>query len=783
LSRRLLPWLMLAGLAPAWGQPQPYRNPVIGLAETETADPYVLKHNGEYYLYTSGDPIVAWHSRDLVRWTRIGPVLRSTAGAWNEADVWAPEVIYRNGKFLMYYTASRKSSDWRVGEMARRVGLAVSDSPRGPFVDAGKPVLPGWAIDGNVLQHPVSGQDYMFYSFLQEPQHPGAGIAVDKMLSWDRSAGQPLTVTEGSVAWEDKDADPFNGSLRYTNEGPTTLFRHGKFYCLYSGGSWDLPTYSVAYAVAPRIEGPWTKVDPPILRSTPWVDGPGHNALVKAPNNVDDIHFYHARLQPYVDPGNRVPFADRLFWNGDRPWTPPPTLGYLPAPDRPLLWERFDGAELEQWAGKWPVENGVARASSGELLSRVPLPRNFVLESNIRLGSPGGLAGIRLGTYRLQLDGRQKALTLNDQPLWAWPADFHPTVFHQLLVRNNGGTWEIEVDGVRHGVSVTPLPGDWALLSATGGDEFDGIALSAAFDDDFGAGVRGWEPVSGQWARSGAVFRQSGRAGVALKGEPATRYEFSATLQPEDPSSPLVERPGPTDLKWKAGIVAGDGSGVRVTAGFDKAIWPLGKFWVQAPGRTISVGMPRGFRYDVPHTIRVLRQEDLWTFFLDGREIATSRFACGPTRPGLWSDGVATAFHDAAWKRIQVEQNWLLDGGFETEQAGGDAAWQLAGSARLNESQAHSGLRRLLIHGKPGEASQPLTLPAGRYRVHAFATGTPGSRLSIGVGAASQVITPQRAWEPAELTFTVAAGDKPVLRLSGATDGWLAVDDVFITQL
>ena len=54
-------------------------------------------------------------------------------------------------------------------------------------------------------------------------------------------------VTRGSEAWEDKDGDPNNGSLRYTNEAPTVLKRHGKYYMMYSGGSWDLPTYALAY--------------------------------------------------------------------------------------------------------------------------------------------------------------------------------------------------------------------------------------------------------------------------------------------------------------------------------------------------------------------------------------------------------------------------------------------------------------------------------------------------------------------------------------------------------
>ncbi len=132
----LLALLLLCGVDDARAQ-SVYRNPVhdrLGMA-----DPHLLKYNGEYYMYVSGDPILAYHSTDLVNWEALGGVLSSSSapGAWNQADVWAPEVIYRNGLFYMYYTASKASPDWRVGEMARRIGVAVSDSPRGPFVDQG----------------------------------------------------------------------------------------------------------------------------------------------------------------------------------------------------------------------------------------------------------------------------------------------------------------------------------------------------------------------------------------------------------------------------------------------------------------------------------------------------------------------------------------------------------------------------------------------------------------------------------------------------------------------
>lgn len=732
---------MLALLA-APALAQPYRNPVIPLGEAEIADPFVLKFNGEYYLYASGDPITAYHSRDLVRWRPLGPVLRSQSGAWNEADLWAPEVVYRDGKFLMYYTASRKSSDWRVGEMARRVGVAVSDSPAGPFVDSGRPVLGEWAIDGNLLRDPADGREYLFYSSLEEPNHPGAAVKMKPLPQ-----GKTVPVTRGDRAWEDKDGDPNNGSLRYTNEGPTTWERQGRYYCFYSGGSWDLPTYAVAYATAPRPTGPWTKVDPPILRSTPAVDGPGHNALVRAPNNLDDIHFYHARLQPYLDPWNRVPFADRLWWNGDHPYAAPPGLGLQAQPDLPILWERFDG-ELSNWTGSgWSVRDGVLDGQ-GELISRHPLPPHFLLEANVRNGG-----GLTLGDHRLHLDPARRALTWNDKPLWRWPADFRADVFHQLLIHDG----VIEVDGVRR----APLPAvsgrQWGLFSQRL-SQWDGIALSAGYTDDFRHSPiepSGWQ-LEGKW-------QQRSGQGQALKGEPSTRYEFSATLQPADREAPLVARPGRTDQTWKAGIVAGG----PLRAGFDKAIWPLGRFWVNQH----SFPLPRGFRYDRPHTVRVLRQDSGWTFWLDGQEIAALWLDLPPSVPGLWSEGISSEFFEATWKRVNVEQNRLLNGGFESEPS---PVWKLSGAARLNESQAHSGLRRLLLNG--GEARQNLEVPAGNYRLHLLLRGS--GPLRVVLGKVRREFSGTEKWR--SVTCEAALEGPTALTLAGTH---LAVDDLYLERL
>ena len=235
LSHKILLSLSFLLLGAAEATAKSYNNPVIGNPQNvsrEVPDPHVLKFNGEYYLYTSGDPITAYHSTDLVNWTPLGSVLTSSSqsSAWNQADVWAPEVVYKNGKFYMYYTASKKSEDWRVGEMARRIGVAVSDSPRGPFVDSGKPVSQGWGIDGNVFKDPINGKEYMFYSYLYEPRLPGAGIVFDKLSSWDKASNNVTHVSRGTEAWEDKDGDALNGSLRYTNEAPTVIKHHNLYY-------------------------------------------------------------------------------------------------------------------------------------------------------------------------------------------------------------------------------------------------------------------------------------------------------------------------------------------------------------------------------------------------------------------------------------------------------------------------------------------------------------------------------------------------------------------------
>lgn len=781
-------------------------NPVLARPQG-VADPFILKHNGEYYLYATGDPILIYHSTDLVHWDEVGPAVGSSKdpAAWNQADVWAPEVVYRNGLFYLYYSASKASPDWRVGEMARRVGVAVSESPRGPFVDAGHPVTPGWGIDGHVFRDPDGGAEYLFYSYLYEPRLPGAGIVADSVLAPDRVAGRPAHVTRGSEAWEDKDADPTNGSVRYTNEGPTVVKHDGRYFMFYSGGSWDLPTYAMGYAVSDRLlppgglEGPgWTKGGPPILRSTFLVQGPGHNTVTLAPNNVDEITAYHARTVPFDSPGDRQTFIDRLYWLHDRPYLDEPTLGARPAPDRPLfgdIFDRADGALDEHWrvaSGSWRVAGGAVRGNGLALVKAPPLT-HYRFEANLRGGWGGVAAYYRGASDRLDvwLDPARRALVSAGsmggrrvaESVTPLDSGFRFDVYHQLLVTRNAGRLRIDLDGV-HAQERAVGGGEAGvgLLTRRGSAEFDGVALTAWYEDTFDRPDTTWAAAGGAWmVDEGALHQVAGGAGrdVALKGDPGTNFEFTASVKLRDAES-TASRVGVA--------IASHPAGELVLAGFDHTIWPFARFSVRRiSGRyeetVASVEMPRGFDYGAYHTIRVVKQGTGLTFHLDGAEMVAANILVGVARPGLFTEGARAAFDDVSMKWTTVPANLALNGSFEA--TGG---WRLAGHASLNLCCGHTGTHRLLISAADGRATQPVSgLAPGDYTLYAWVNSR-GARAVLGVtpagGEARQTSGAGEAWRRLSVDFTVPAGGSATISLSGDFTGepgaFVAVDDVYL---
>ena len=111
-----------------------------------TSDPAPMVHNGTMYVYTGHDEDNAdffwmqewrvYSTQDMVNWQDHGSPLALESFSWADDRAWASQTIERDGKFYWYICAHSKLSNGMA------IGVAVSDSPTGPFRDAlGKPLF------------------------------------------------------------------------------------------------------------------------------------------------------------------------------------------------------------------------------------------------------------------------------------------------------------------------------------------------------------------------------------------------------------------------------------------------------------------------------------------------------------------------------------------------------------------------------------------------------------------------------------------------------------------
>ena len=215
-----------------------------------TADPAPLVYGGRVYLYTGHDEDAStyftmrdwrvYSSTDMVNWTDHGSPMSLATFAWADANAWAGQVVARNGKFYWYAPMRQRSN----GQMV--IGVAVSDSPTGPFRDAiGRPLVGNGQIDPTVMIDD-DGQAYLYWG---NPDLWYVRLNAD-MTSY---SGSPTKIALTTAGFGTRTGDANRPTL--FEEGPWVYKRNGLYYNVFAA---KCCSEFLAYSTSPGPTGPWT---------------------------------------------------------------------------------------------------------------------------------------------------------------------------------------------------------------------------------------------------------------------------------------------------------------------------------------------------------------------------------------------------------------------------------------------------------------------------------------------------------------------------------------------
>ncbi len=270
------------------------------------ADPEGIIMDDEYWIFpTYSAPydkqvhFDAFSSPDLVNWTKHERIIDTTVIKWAHSAVWAPSIIKKEDQYFLFFGANDIQSNEEYGG----IGVAVSDSPKGPYKDhLGKPLVDKFhngaqPIDQFVFQD--NGKYYLIYGGWRH-----CNIA---QLKDDFTGFNPFE--DGTTF---KEITPEN----YV-EGPFMFKKDDKYYFMWSEGSWTGPDYSVAYAVADSPFGPFKRIGKTLQQDTKIATGAGHHSIIHNKDSDDYYMVYHRRPPDETDRNSRETCIDLMEFNDD----------------------------------------------------------------------------------------------------------------------------------------------------------------------------------------------------------------------------------------------------------------------------------------------------------------------------------------------------------------------------------------------------------------------------------------------------------------------------------
>lgn len=618
-----------------------YLNPVY---PKSFPDPFVLKFAGEYFAYCTGfaddgNVFPVLRSDDLVNWSEVGGAMLPQNPS--PPFYWAPEVFYDNGKFYLYYSVGN--------ETLMELRVAVSDRPDGGFADAGRKLTKeDFAIDAHVFVDD-DGAKYLFYAtdFL-EHSHIGTGTVVDRMIDWFTLEGRPRPVTRARYDWQvyDPNRKEKGGVRWHTVEGPTVLKRKGRYYEMFSGGNWQNMSYGVSFATSDRIlsEEEWLQFSDgettlPILRTIPeLVIGPGHNCVVRGPNNRELYCVYHRWTE-----AGRVMAIDRLDFAGDRIFVVGATHTPQPAP-----FSQVSNNAPSDRDGGWNSHDDAisSRAKGSSRLRLDDLSPSFLLEltwSFTEVAGHAGLFGVEFESgsehTRLSLDSMTNSVSIvrgqNEMIVATLPAEFDWTANHLLAIEADHLQLNIKIDYLKLEDMLLDAPlGSVVLFSEDRSVRLAGMDVTHGFEELFEKKLplddNGWNiECDGPFEQKDAEFVASPIHGMLLrKGPGYQQVELAANFRVVDNEN----RRGEFGLK----LFGDDDEEIfRLSIDLERHSTIAGSGSVHS--------LPDNFQLGQYHQLRVIKTTGNALCYVDDVLVDQVRVPDVPTSCGVFSEGVHIA--------------------------------------------------------------------------------------------------------------------------------------------
>lgn len=293
--------------SPAFAQPgkpdttfRSVGNPII--RHEFIADPAAMVYNGKVYLYTGHDvaPLerngyvmhdwCCFSSSDMVNWTEYKLPLSVKDFKWAKDDAWASQVIERNGKFYWYVAVEHAAIPGKA------IGVAVSDSPTGPFVDARGSAL---VTNDMTTEMKHSWDDIDPTVFIDDDGQAwlmwGNGICYYAKLKPN------MTELDGPIK---------SIKLPHYTEAPWIHKRNGWYYLSYA---YEFPE-KTAYAMSRSIDGPWQYKG--ILNELAGNSNTNHQAIIEFKGKWYFIYHNGALAADYGS-FHRSVCIDYLYYNPD----------------------------------------------------------------------------------------------------------------------------------------------------------------------------------------------------------------------------------------------------------------------------------------------------------------------------------------------------------------------------------------------------------------------------------------------------------------------------------